>query len=277
MSIDELVLSGRGQANLREALTGATLTRTMTGASTLQLTVRDPERALVRSELLAHRTTATVDPITFVLVQVRKAGSQLTATFEDQAVHRLRQRKGLIVAAAGSTTRAAFAKRLFDDAGVDSLVAPGPTAREQLSRGDEKKPDDEDSWTALRRLADQVHWRCFSLGRIGVFAPDSWLAQGRILGPGGSAPFELREHTGGVGDIDFDVDEGKPADTATAAITAARRWQLPPGAPARIRDLGAADGAWLIERVSGSLFSDQWQVSLTRRREPLPEPTGEPR
>lgn len=274
MRLPELVLHGSGAADLRQALTDGHVERSFSGSATLQLSVRDPDRRLLRSQLLAGAAQATVDPVDFELAAVRKSGSQLTLTFEDTAVARLRSRKGLLVAKAGTVTRGGFAKRLLDDADVDSLVAPGARTRVQLSRGSDDDRE-EDSWTALRRLADDVDWRCFSLGRIVVFAPDDWLFAGHTVRPGGAEPLNIREHAGGVGDIDFDADAGKPAQSASLQATVGRRWRLAPGTPVQLSDLGRGDGRWLVESVNQPLFSSRARVQLTRHQPAQSEPIAE--
>lgn len=265
-AVDRLdLVDGDGRrANIREALTGAEISRTMSGASILTLTVHDPQRALVNSALTraggADAARITIDEISFVLASVRKRGSQVTLEFEDAAVHTLRQRKGERSAAGGEVTRSGFVAQLLADAGLPaSLTEDSGPAEVQFERA-----DDEDSWEAIKRLADDRDWRAFSTGAGIIFASDGFLVKR-------SEPHQVAEHARGVGDIDFTVDVGDRADDVTVPVTATR-WQIPPGDPVRVAELAPAKGDWLVAEVRRGLFSSQATVKLARPEPGKPEP-----
>jgi NlpC/P60 family len=75
-----------------EALTAASLNSTIEGASTLKLTFRDPEQSLLTSGLLQYTIDALVGDVRwYSLVNVQKAGGDVTLTFEDRAVAWMRK------------------------------------------------------------------------------------------------------------------------------------------------------------------------------------------
>jgi hypothetical protein len=129
-TLDDVYLHGRGGGgalNIGGSVTGAELELTIEGASTLTLTVEDPELALLQSKLLTRWTWGTddrdettwvrkgravdvrlVDDVWFRLVKVSKAGTTLTLTFEDRIVTYLRRHFGPLKASRADDTRAEF-------------------------------------------------------------------------------------------------------------------------------------------------------------------------
>jgi hypothetical protein len=270
--LSSLVLRGGRStetAELRKAIEDAQLVNTIDGASTLTLTVNDRFRKLVRSPLLVQRTTCTLQDRLFELVRTRKRGSVLDVEFEDAAVADLRRVVAAGAVTGGTTTRVGYATRIVAAPGWLRIVSP-PGPAEQVPFGSGNDKGDEPGWDALHRLfVDDLRWRRFAQGRDVTVAPDPWLYARR-------PPAVLREHTGGVDDIDFDVDTGKLADRATLTCLAGR-WSTPPGSPVELPELGPASGSWLVETVKRGLFSRSASIELTRIAQPLPPPPVEPR
>lgn len=269
-----LLLAGRSvTAEIRQAITGATLSRTIEGPSTLDLGVHDRDRTLIRSRLLSERTVATLDKAVFELVKVRKAGSGVTVVFEDAVVADLRRKRGQGApsAKAGTTTIDAFARRLVAAAPGAKLVAFGGQRNlDQLAVGRAGADgESEDYWTALQRLAEERGWRCFTDRGTVYLGPDSWLAT-RV------PPVFIAEHASGVEDIDWDCDAGKKAPRATFVANISR-WSAPPGAPVEVQFQGLGSGRWLVEEVNRSLFAVQGTITLVRQQPVIPEPKPEPR
>jgi hypothetical protein len=101
-------LKGKG-VDVATRVTDGTIDRTMTGASTLTLTVEDERRDLLRSGLLSYTLDLQVDGLWWRLVKVTKQGDQLALTFEDRVVAYLRQITTPRKASRSSMTRAEFA------------------------------------------------------------------------------------------------------------------------------------------------------------------------
>lgn len=293
-------------ADLRGIITDATLERTIDGASTLALTVHDRERRLLRSGVLHRGAVLSVDGLRFVLARPEKQGHTFALTFEDEHIWSLRQRTDQRKARRSSTmTRARFlaetaatlrrpAIRVWaperdvvqeiarsdaagstgtaqpyefsigqapstSAAGAEATqVAPAPTQAEAESQ--------EDWWSGMRRLADEVQWRLFVVAGVLHYGSDeAILAQ--------STRWQIAEGTDGVEEIDWTLDEGLRADEA-AVRCLAERWAAPPGSVVRIVGQGPADGLWIVASIRRSLSSVQTEVGLVRPREPLPEPAN---
>lgn len=113
-TLSDLTLHGdnNATANLTPATTQVVHEQTLEGASTVTITVRDPTRGLLRSNLVKTKSTLTLDRVQYRLVKVARAGNQLTLTFEETAVNVLREHKGPIKANRATTTRAQFVQSL---------------------------------------------------------------------------------------------------------------------------------------------------------------------
>lgn len=274
-NIDSLRLAGLTlTTEIREALTSATVERTLTGASTLSLELNDPKRKIITSRLLANRVAATVDRAVFDLVKVSKSGSSLSLVFEDAVVADLRKDKTkpgqpTPSAKAGTTTIDAFARRLVAGAPGAKLVAYGGQRNlDALMRGSTSDRY-EDSWTCLQRLAEERGWRCFTDRGTVYLGPETWLLSRQPKTP-------IREFQNGVEEIEWDFDSGKRAARASFLVSSSR-WQFGPGAPVTLHEQGFGSGDWLVEETSRSLFGGQTDVTLVRAQPPLPEPKPEPR
>lgn len=254
-------------------LTKAALTRSTSQAATLKLGFTDPKRTLLASPLLTQKVTIDTGawpPVRFTLVQVAKSGDDVTATFEDTLVNRLRGITGQVSAAAGVLDRVAFAAQLCREAGVPIYAPPPgatPLALEPLTRGTSENPA-EDTWSCLTRLAQDVNYQCFSDTQSIYFGPDSWFQSWAVS-------VQLTEFSDIAGQIDFDYDIGKPVATATVH-TYSDRWPLLAGvgAHAALLDGNAAAGSYLITEISRDLYSSPTQVKLERPEPVLPEPSG---
>lgn len=263
--LTEMQLVGTTKAT--DVLTALTappvLTRTMDGASTVEMTVQDWDRTLLRAGVFSSRVWTVVDDVVFELVKVTKTGDRLTLTYEDAIVAALRRRKDPLSIPAGSTTRAEVVARLASEAGVTYDV---DTARRSVinTAVERSVTDESDSWTVLGELADTIGWRRFSDGRRLVVGGDEWLT-------GRGPAWPAAELSGPVYHVDFDLDVGKPAAEATLEVDA-RRWAIWPGRAVTLTGLGPADGAWLVKEVTRPLTRQRATVTLTRSRLTLPEP-----
>jgi hypothetical protein len=105
-----LDLLGRSDIDVTESVVSGEVVRTIEGASTVTLTVRDSERALISdttgrgavnarsaltdSEGELRTVDVQLDGLWFRLTKLSKSGNDLTLTLEDRAVARLRSKKG---------------------------------------------------------------------------------------------------------------------------------------------------------------------------------------
>jgi cell wall-associated NlpC family hydrolase len=196
----------------------------------------------------------------------------LTVTCEDQAVAELRRHNDRLAVGAGLITHIEFARRMVNEVKWLKFKAPYTKAVKSLAplhRGDiGRHGKKENTWDALARMAKERGWRAFIRGVDEVwYVPDTWLLENL-------KPFALKESTKGVDGIDFDFDEGKKAATATIACRSGL-WQVPPGQPAVISDLGVADGNWVVQDISKLATSLTSGITLVRPQPILPEPKKE--
>lgn len=279
MSIDpdvllaELTLAGPvASARLVEAISAPPeVSRTIDGATTLSVDVRDTRRTLLRSGIFASRSWAVVDGINFELVKVRKSGDTVSLVFEDAIVAALRRRTSPYTFEAGTATRQQIAAALTAEAGVE--LDADPQARAVVSAAVERSvaadgsatATVDSSWDILGTLAEGAGWRRFSDGRRLVFGSDDWLTTRY-------RPTRLREHTDAAGTIDFDLDVGKPAAKATVTLDSTR-WAISPGAPVELSadDVGPAGGLWLAESWTRQLTRTQGTLALVTGRPSLEE------
>ena len=114
LELQDLRLQGDNKvvAALNRAMTSATQDTSMEGASTVVLTVRDPARGLLRSNLVKNKSTLVLDRVQYRLVRVARDGNQLTLTFEETAVNILRDYDEPRKANRDTTTRAQFVQTL---------------------------------------------------------------------------------------------------------------------------------------------------------------------
>lgn len=114
-SLDDLILNGsKLRAQLGDAVVEGNLERSIEGASTLTIDVKDDAHELLQSPLLQEVFDVELDGLGFRFVKCSPQGkaTPLTLTFEDREVARLRGPKGARKAFRGKMTRAEFSRRL---------------------------------------------------------------------------------------------------------------------------------------------------------------------
>jgi len=250
-------------ADVSSVISDVNLDRTIMGASTITVTCLDPYRTLLNSGIFKQRTTCTIDTLSFVLVEVTKTQDTIAAIFEDAVVNALRQKTGQR-ALTGPRRGDAIKLLLAEVPGLKATVYEGGVLQESVGRGTTDNPK-EDSWTCIQRLANEVQWRAFSDGEEIFVGPDSWLIEQPVLAT-------LQEFQNGVDNIDFDYDVGKPMTTATVSCLA-ELWDVPPGQPVALASMGVANGKWLVEEISRSIYFKDATITLAKPVAPLPEPS----
>lgn len=275
---DSFIINGVSMTvDLSAALINASIDLDITKASTLQLTLHDPSRALANAPAFTQSSILNLDGSLWQLVAAEKQGSVMTATFEPWVVQALRSATGAYTIAPGAMTRTRFASFLVSQVtGAGFTGAPqswiaahlGDDAAtlEQLSRGTIDNPL-EDSWTALQRLSAEIQWRCYEVNGTVTFAPDAWLMS---LPPAMS----IVEFANGIQTIDGTFDIGQPLSTLTVNCVAGS-WYPVPGQVVSVTGLGLFTGNWLVTTISrASLFQADVVVTLQQPQQALAEPKG---
>jgi hypothetical protein len=125
----------------------------------------------------------------------------------------------------------------------------------------------EDSWTCMRRLADEVQWRCFMVSGTVYFISEQYLFQSRPR-------MSISPDSIGIDDIDFDYDQGKK--NAQVTITChISRWGAPPGSIVEIEGIDPINGRWLVNDITRSLFDTTATITLKKPLPVLKEPPAE--
>ena len=283
--LDSLDLATRGLRvkDIEADVVDVTLERTITGASTLTVTMADTGWRWTTSPFFSRESVLTLDGSPFSVAAVsRRGGGQprLEVTCEAWLVAMLRKITAPKKARRSARmTRARFAASLVEEIPGARVAVPEAGVRQPVSKPDRAgrvEPYEfrrgeggqrESSWAALQRLADEVGWRAFEVGGVVWFVSDDWLmAQPPLT--------RVTPTTGWVDDITFDFDPGMAAASMTIQCRA-DRWAVPPGAVIDAAGVGAATGRWLIESTRRSVWQPSVEVTLTRRRPRLPEPAPE--
>ena len=150
--------------------------------------------------------------------------------------------------------------------------ASGPSASETrtvVATYEFSVDEDESYLAAGQRLADEVRWRCFSVGTGYVFDSDLALARA-------DPSVTLREGDDGVERIRWVWTRRKRIDEVSVDMRAVP-WIAPPGSVAKVVGEGAASGDYLVRSITSSLFGEDRTANATlgRPQRPLKEPAPE--
>lgn len=266
--------------DVSNAIVNSELILSITAASTVVLTLDDPNSTIINNAVFLAGSVISFGSTgqSFVLVEVDKQGTVLTATFEAYVVNALRHAIGATTVAAGTMTRTDFAKMLIQQiVGATTSTAPESflytlndrythNAQEQLSRGTVDVPL-EDSWTALQRIATEIQWVCFETYGTVYFGPYSWLAQPTqvVLAP--------VQFYNGVDTIDGTYNVNQPLGDLTINAVAGA-WTPAPGNAITINGLGPFDGTWIVSEMNrASMTQPDIVITCVAPQPGLPEPS----
>jgi len=136
----------------------------------------------------------------------------------------------------------------------------------EFRRGEPGQPA-EDSWACINRLADEVGWRAFmNKGTLYFISDDKLIAA--------KAKYTWTEDTDGINWIDFDIDQGKRASEIKVSCHS-DAFDIPIGGVVAIREMGIANGRWLVSDVRQDLFASDTEVTLVAATPKLAEPANE--
>lgn len=103
------------QMNLKLSTVKAEVEATIEGAATVKLTVRDPSRGLLNSDLVVYRSLLILDDVRYRLVKVSRRGNELELIFEVTIAYILRGYDAPFKADRANWTRAQFVERLIKE------------------------------------------------------------------------------------------------------------------------------------------------------------------
>lgn len=235
------------------------------GASTLSIQVADHDRRLASSDAFVTRSWAQACGMNFELVKAAKSGHIVTLTFEDAIAGALRREKKKRKWPANSATRREIIMQLAKGAEVKTRVDPDkrPKVRNVVERG-----PDANAWDLTGTLASEIQWRRFSNGKRLIVGGDEWLLERD------DDVTRITENVGPWGSVDYDLDAGKRASTATVDVDAELGALMPGDVVRIVDDYPATDGKWLVGGYEFKLTTPRATLSLVRQQHTLKEPKG---
>jgi cell wall-associated NlpC family hydrolase len=247
-------------------------------ASTVTLTIADPQGIILASGIFSQKSVVTLGSgsAAFELVSVEKQGTVLTVTFESWVVAALRTADGPFTIAPGTMTRTEFAILLIQQIAGAGINTPPESYlyslnegyarnnQETLSRGTTDNPL-EDSWTCLQRLATEVGFVCFECLGIVYFGDYGWLA----TQPATMTPVEGQN---GIDEINGTYDTGLPDGQLSITATAGN-WVANIGDCIAIENMGPFDGNWIVSELErDDIEEPDITITCMQPQPSLPEP-----
>lgn len=104
------------------SITDGTIERSISEASTLTITLHDPRRAIMGSEIWDYTVDVELDGNWFRLKQFQKSGDDMILLFEDRIVSWLRLHKKALKISRNKLTRAEFIKLMVDEIKEDNKL-----------------------------------------------------------------------------------------------------------------------------------------------------------
>lgn len=133
-----------------------------------------------------------------------------------------------------------------------------------------KRESGENSWDCMQRLAKEVEWRCFPVGRVLYYMSEAELYKRRVA-------YTLTPDDASVINFTYDIDWREKVPTNEGIITVnLERWGAPPGYVINLNGWGPPDGRWLIISVRRDWFSPIAEVTIRQPVVPFPEPAPDP-
>lgn len=196
VEIDKLTLFIRRQSQLQvqNFIVDAGAERTVEGASTITLTLSDPNQDIINSGMLTNKTDILVDGLYFRLAHVAKTGDDIVLTFEDREVAIMRTYRGFRKANRASMTRAEFVHSMIREVTQEHIrfFSPQEHVRQPIAKSQDNN----------QTLND--------LSREGGFAP------GAIITVKGQAATRIQRKN-----IDTVLSVGRQMAVPTVALEAA--------------------------------------------------------
>lgn len=118
------------------------------------------------------------------------------------------------------------------------------------------RESNEDSWTCMQRLAEEVGWSCFMIGRSLYYMSEEDLFRRKTQ-------YLIEPEDPAVLNLSYDLDMGKAVSSATLSVVAGR-WKCPPGEPVLVEGFGPPDGRWLVVGWRRDYFSPVAEITLAQ-------------
>lgn len=165
------------------------------------------------------------------------------------------------------------AERIMELWGNDALGdgsgdSSGTTTKTVIKKYLFRRGKNEDSWAAITRLAEEVKWRAFSDGKTIYYMNDhpDLLNQKPVA--------TIKRTAQSVLNMDFTWDNRRIVTECTLELICGDM-EFHAGEVFMLEDFGPANGRWIIQDTTRSIFSESTTFTLTQGVDPLPEPAPE--
>jgi hypothetical protein len=175
--------------------------------------------------------------------------------------------KRVQVSVGGYEQHAPEAKRIVDAWGGQGTAEGNAQSSSYAKSYQFTRNADENSWDAIKRLADEVGWRCFVVGNSVYFMSEHDLYARRTR-------YEVTRDDPAVLDVSYDVDWGKTTSELELSVVL-DRWGAPPGSVIVVDGFGPPDGRWLVSSVTRDYFAPIATVACRQPGKEKLEPAAE--
>jgi hypothetical protein len=168
---------GRPLPEVARAATTGTVTVSMSEVTTLELSIADPDLAILQAGAFRKNVPMSYGALGLV-VTTRGIGDGsgspvLSITAMSAGAQKARHTRGELVRRDLSpSTYVAIGAR---EAGMRSVVQPSPVRRHITRKGASKGQPAEDEYSVWQRLADDLGFVCFEVAGVVYFAQPTWL------------------------------------------------------------------------------------------------------
>lgn len=126
---------------------------------------------------------------------------------------------------------------------------------------------DENSWDAAKRLADEVQWRVFPVGRAMFYLPEDELFR--------RVPAEqLDKEDPRILEFNWDMDWNKTTNECSLTVVL-KEWSAYPGTTIVVDGFGPPDGRWLVTELERDWYGESGTLTIKQPMTPKKEPAAE--
>jgi hypothetical protein len=132
-----------------------------------------------------------------------------------------------------------------------------------------KREKKENSWDCMQRLAGDVKWALFPVGKVLYYMSEPDLFARRVA-------YVLTPDDDSLIEFTYDIDWRAKVPTNEGVLTVnLDRWGAPPGYPIELEGFGPPDGRWLIVSTHRDWFGTTAEVTIRQPVVPVPEDASE--
>lgn len=288
-----IVHGGKLRENITQAVTGASLTWSVTEVTQLALTVADPgfdlwrDGVFAKGVAVAYREPGMKDlslRVTSINLDGGAAGTGgFTVNCRSEGVWKLKKRRGSLVMKKASPTE--FVEAECKAAGLKCVAQPssqrGQVKRDIPAKGDDSKGSEKpSSWTTFQRLATELGYVVFEFMDTVYFGKPTWLIerdkepmQVAIPLPGAPEVWAARA----MPVISDSEDSAVPLEVSQIIVDGSRIKECRPGGALRLRGLPPYNTKLMVTAMTLPLIGPRGlEVTAATPVNPDPQPPPKP-